>query len=87
MVSAPSPHRRPEYPGLLAKLLARVRPEFRVEVYLADPDDPVLGVDGVGCPVATGPGPRAGCARVMVGAGAPGAARRWPCSSPTRGPR
>ena len=43
MVSAPSPHRRLEYPGLLAKLLARVRPEFRVEVYLADPDDPVLG--------------------------------------------
>ena len=43
MVSAPSPHHRPEYPGLLAKLLARVRPEFRVEVYLADPDDPVLG--------------------------------------------
>lgn len=42
-MSAPSPQHRLEYPGLLAKLLARVRPEFRVEVYLADPDDPVLG--------------------------------------------
>ena len=44
MVSAPSPHCRPERTGLLGKLLARVRPEFRVEVYLADPDDPVMAV-------------------------------------------
>ena len=29
--------------GLLEKLIAVVRPEFRVDVYLADPDDPVLG--------------------------------------------
>jgi len=29
--------------GLLEKLIAVVRPEFRVEVYLVDPDDPVLG--------------------------------------------
>ena len=29
--------------GLLEKLMAVVRPEFRVEVYLPDPDDPVLG--------------------------------------------
>lgn len=29
--------------GLLGKLLAAVRPEFRVEVYLPAPDDPVLG--------------------------------------------
>jgi hypothetical protein len=29
--------------GLLGKLLAVVRPEFRVEVYLPGPDDPVLG--------------------------------------------
>ena len=43
MVSAPSPHRSTERIGLLGKLMARVRPEFRVEVYLADPDDPVLG--------------------------------------------
>ena len=32
-MSAPSPHRLPERAGLLGKLLARVRPEFRVEVY------------------------------------------------------
>jgi len=41
-VSAPSPHRASECTGLLGKLLAQVRPEFRVEVYLADPDDPVI---------------------------------------------
>ena len=29
--------------GLLGKLLAAVRPEFRVEVYLPSRDDPVLG--------------------------------------------
>ena len=29
--------------GLLEKLLAAVRPEFRVDVYVPDPDDPVLG--------------------------------------------
>ncbi|MGB9307559.1 MAG: site-specific integrase, partial [Mycobacterium sp.] len=42
-MNASSPHRLPERTGLLGKLLARVRPEFRVEVYLADPDDQVMG--------------------------------------------
>ncbi|MEQ6326544.1 tyrosine-type recombinase/integrase [Mycobacterium canetti] len=42
-MSASSPHRSTQRSGLLGKLMARVRPEFRVEVYLADPDDPVLG--------------------------------------------
>jgi integrase len=31
------------YLGLLEKLMAAVRPEFRVDVYVPDPDDPVLG--------------------------------------------
>jgi integrase len=31
------------HPGLLAKLMTQVRPAFRVEVFLPDPDDPVLG--------------------------------------------
>ena len=41
--SAPAP--RAARPGttLLAKLQAAVRPEFAVEVYFPDPDDPVLG--------------------------------------------
>lgn len=34
---------RMQRPGLLGKLMARVRVEFREEVYLIDPDDPVLG--------------------------------------------
>lgn len=42
-MSAPSPYPASERTALRGKLLARVRPEFRVEVYLADPDDPVLG--------------------------------------------
>jgi len=29
--------------GLLEKLVAQVRAEFRVGIYVADPDDPVLG--------------------------------------------
>ena len=68
--------------------MARVRPEFRVEVYLADPDDPVLGRRPCAVPDCDrSRNARTGCARAMLGAGAPGAARRWPCSSPTPGPR
>jgi len=37
--SVPSPIR----PGLLAKLMAAVRPEFRVEEFAFDPVDPVFG--------------------------------------------
>jgi integrase len=55
--------------GLLAKLLAAVRPEFRVEVYVPDPDDPVLGVKA--CVVA-------GCDRSFWLLGLCSAhARRW----------
>ena len=36
--------------GLLGKLLAAVRPEFRVEIYLPAPDDPVLGRPGCAVP-------------------------------------
>jgi len=36
--------------GLLGQLLAAVRPEFRVEVYLPAPDDPVLGRPGCAVP-------------------------------------
>ncbi len=50
MVSTRSLQRSTERTGLLAKLLARVRPEFRVEIYVADPDDPVLGRGPCGVP-------------------------------------
>ena len=43
LVTAPGPRRSAVRSGLLEKLIAVVRPEFRVEVYLADADDPVLG--------------------------------------------
>ena len=37
--TAPSPHGR-----LLEKLMAAVRPEFRVELFVPDPGDPILGL-------------------------------------------
>ena len=42
-MSGPQWHRPAERGGLLEKLMTEVRPEFRVEVYFPDPDDPVLG--------------------------------------------
>ena len=42
-MTAPGPRRPSISSELLEKLMAVVRPEFRVEVYLVDPDDPVLG--------------------------------------------
>jgi len=36
-------HPAPTGGGLLSKLMATVRPQFRVEVYLPDPEDRVLG--------------------------------------------
>jgi hypothetical protein len=35
----------PRRPGLLAQLMAVVRPEFRTEIYVPDPDDPVFAAD------------------------------------------
>lgn len=46
----------PQGAGLLAKLMAAVRPEFRVEVLVPRPDDPILG--GGACRVA-------GCDRAL----------------------
>jgi integrase len=42
-VTAPGTSRSSISSGLLEKLIAVVRPEFRIEVHLVDPDDPVLG--------------------------------------------
>lgn len=36
-------HGAPAAKGLLEKLMAAVRPEFRIDVYFPDPEDPVLG--------------------------------------------
>lgn len=55
--------------GLLEKLMGRVRAEFRTEIHLIDPDDPVLGRGG--CPVP-------GCDRSRAENGlCTGHARRW----------
>jgi integrase len=42
-VSAPVERTAPPWPGLLEKLMSAVRPEFRVDLYVPDPDDTVLG--------------------------------------------
>jgi len=42
-VTPPAPGLAPAAPGLLEKLLGAVRPEFRVDVYVPAPGDPVLG--------------------------------------------
>ena len=42
-MTAPGTSRSSISSGLLEKLIAVVRPEFRIEVHLVDPDDPVLG--------------------------------------------
>ena len=55
--------------GLLAKLVAAVRPEFRVDELVVDPADPVFG--GGACRVA-------GCPRNAQGRGlCPGHLQRW----------
>jgi hypothetical protein len=42
-VIAPAERTAAHWPGLLAKLMASVRPEFRVDLFVPDPSDPVLG--------------------------------------------
>src|SRR6266702_4582324 len=42
--SQPPDHVAASHAGLLEKLMAAVRPEFRVDILVPDPDDPVLGV-------------------------------------------
>lgn len=59
-MTAPAKRAVPSWPGLLEKLMAAVRPEFRVDLYVPDPDHPVLG-RGV-CPVN-------GCDRSPTGNG------------------
>ena len=60
---------RASRPGLLEQLMGRVRAEFRTDVYLVDPDDPVLGRGT--CPVP-------GCDRASAENGLCSAhGRRW----------
>ena len=68
MTAEPGTRGAPERKGLLEKLVAAVRAEFRADIYFPDPDDPVLGcgmcpVPGCDRPVAenglcSGHGPR-----------------------------
>ena len=63
--------------GLLAKLVSAVRPEFRVDVFIVDPSDPVFG--GAPCHV-TGCGRAAVfmiCATATTNGGTKTAGRTW----------
>lgn len=42
-MNTPAQRSSTAWPGLLEKLMAVVRPEFRVDLYIPDPDHPVLG--------------------------------------------
>lgn len=42
-MTAPVERTASRWPGLLGKLMSAVRPEFRVDLYVPDPADPVLG--------------------------------------------
>ena len=76
MTGLPAPVSAPGGPaGLLEKLLAAVRPEFRADVLVFDPADPVFG--GVlWLPAdAAGPPAMAACVTGIISGGPPRAAR------------
>ena len=62
--------------------MAAVRPQFRVEVLVIDPTDPVLGTGRARCPAATARGGRRACAAGTATAGGAADARSWRCSWP-----
>jgi hypothetical protein len=70
----------------LAKLMAVLRPEFRADVYVPAPNDPVFISDQ--CIVAdcdrTAKRSRTACAARILSGSASGTTRRWRSSSPTR---
>ena len=70
--------------GLLEQLMAVVRPEFRVDVVVPAPEDPVLGVPDCAVPAATIRFPITGSATGIGCAGATAVGRRWPSSWPIR---
>jgi integrase len=69
MSAVPAPGQLPGQPGLLEKLVAAVRPEFRASELVFDPRDPVFG--GKPCLVP-------GCERTAIGRGlCQGHRQRW----------
>jgi hypothetical protein len=82
-VSAPAGRTAAVGAGLLAKLLAAVRPEFRVEVYVPASDDPVLGRPSCVVPAATGRAGSTGFAAGTPTVGARAGAPTWWASLPT----
>ena len=61
--------------GLLERLLAAVRIEFRADILVPGPDDPVLGRPPARPPAATGPGRRTAFAPRTGNGGRTAAAR------------
>ena len=86
-VPATAPDSRSAGGGLLGKLLAAVRPEFRVEVYLPAPDDPVLGRPACAVPGCDRSGWEYGLCGGHSNRWRSQAARSWRVFSPTRARR
>ena len=84
-MTPPGSLRSPSQTGLLEKLLAAVRPEFRVDVYLPAPDDLVLGRPSL-CRAATDPAGSTGFAAHTPAAGRTRDVRTETCSWPTQAP-
>lgn len=65
-----------------SRLLKTLVAQLRAQVYVADPDDPVLGRRLARLLAATADAPSTGCAAATTSAGGPGALPTWPSSSP-----
>ena len=85
-MTPPGSLRSPSQTGLLEKLLAAVRPEFRVDVYLPAPDDLVLGRPSCAVPGYDRSGWEYGFAAHTPAAGRTRDVRTETCSWPTQAP-
>jgi hypothetical protein len=81
---ATGPEARPA--GLLEKLVAAVRPEFRADVFIPDPADPVFGGRRAGSTAAAARPGRAACATATTAGGRMPASRTSLSSRPSPGP-
>jgi len=76
------PHLAAGRAGLLEKLMAAVRPEFRAGIYLPAPGDPVLGAGPCTVPGCDLPGKEHGLCSAHMRGGIGAAGQAWASSWP-----